>query len=630
MARDLHRTRWAVLALALGLGACNDNDGGNDAAPAPIDGQAVFRYETFGNEDFWSLAMRLPQGIIGAQLTPLQALSLGLNVDATVLDPAFAQVVVAEIDKVKNGMDPATTALASPAVTLELIKRGAVLGVVPFGPDGKRLPLGREAGFDANATVAKVGVSCALCHSRTDDSIVPAGFAGLKGSVGAPVDGITAEGLDVGAIFAASQNPLAYLPFLQVQYAALGGATLGRGSHPGIDMALLDSTTLSDAQKIEQLNAQARSYLTGTYMRTEDGEVRTLRHYPLTSFDSTPDGIGSATYTPPFFRTDLAAPWGSSGSFKEVSDFNNLVYTVALDPTSLLTPAGRGLLTALAGPVGTELATRYEQVLRLTGVLAPGQTVAQAFPYVDAARSDLTPGSQAGPAGRRVDEARLAALKVYTDRLASPPAPAGLNTAQVTLGEQVFTRPRSEGGGGCTNCHTASASGPVENNRIRSLVSLYPDYAADLVLLMREPALFNVQKTTSGPSPDYDLSLVVLDASLRSGDASVSLPMSMDGSTALKPGYAKPLLLGLAGKDEFLHDGSVRGPTGYLPSSKNAALDWLLNPQRGARASHPFFFPGPTQSLDGLLGGGDGSAGRDALVQYLLSRTAMPAASATP
>lgn len=38
---------------------------GNAAA-----GQDVFRFETFGNEGFWIDAMRMPQGMAAAKLTP--------------------------------------------------------------------------------------------------------------------------------------------------------------------------------------------------------------------------------------------------------------------------------------------------------------------------------------------------------------------------------------------------------------------------------------------------------------------------------------------------------------------------------------------------------------------------------
>src|SRR5580693_7144047 len=59
----------------------------------PVAGQNVFRYETFGNQGFWTDAMQLPQGIAAANLTPLQALQLGLNVNVDALNAATVQAL---------------------------------------------------------------------------------------------------------------------------------------------------------------------------------------------------------------------------------------------------------------------------------------------------------------------------------------------------------------------------------------------------------------------------------------------------------------------------------------------------------------------------------------------------------
>jgi hypothetical protein len=50
-------------------------------------GQNVFRFETFGNEGFWTNAMRLPQGMKAAKFTPLDALKAGLHVDSERVPP---------------------------------------------------------------------------------------------------------------------------------------------------------------------------------------------------------------------------------------------------------------------------------------------------------------------------------------------------------------------------------------------------------------------------------------------------------------------------------------------------------------------------------------------------------------
>lgn len=572
----------AATALLGGCGGDNDDDDPVVRGPSAEQGRQVFRYETFGNQRFWTDAMQLPQGIAGAGVTPLQALGLGLNVNVAALSDGTAQALLEALDQVGNGTPPEDTALGNPAVTLLLINEGAVIGVVPFDENGDRKPLGSDAAYDGMDALDiaggdKVGVTCALCHAKTDGSVVPAGTVG-PGSVGAETDGVIAGGLDVGAIFAAADNPLAYLPLLQLQFDALEGATIGKGDFTGI----ASGGTVADA------TAAARTYLTGTF---EDGGEE-KRYYGTTSFDATPDGIGNATYFPPFFRTDLAAPWGHSGAFAELNDFNNLVYTVALDPTSLLTADGRAFLNVLAGPVGDEIADRYEAVLRDTGVIPDGMAVADVLPYVDVARTDLAPGSAAGPVGRRVSNTRLADLAAYTDRLAAPPAPDGLDANLISQGETLFTSARADGGAGCAGCHTANPNQPVKEVII-PIATLYPGYGMPPVILDRSGAgLTPIQNSTAGPAPSYDDSVVVLDASVRGEQR----------------GQAKPLLLGLNTKLNYLHDGSVGG------DSPAVGLEALLNPARGADAPHPFYFPG---NLDG----GDDQAGRDALVEYLLSRT---------
>lgn len=593
-------TTTALSLVALAMSGCSSSS--DSAAVMPVDpvaqGQEVFRFETFGNERFWTDVMRLPQGIVAAGVTPLAALELGLQVNVEALSEGTAAALLEALDQVANGVDPADTALGNPDVTAVLINEGAVIGVVGFDETGRRMPLGSEPGYNPDVFFTRVGVSCALCHATTDGSVVPKGLVG-PGSVGVAQDGRINEGLDVGAIFAAAENPLAYLPFLQLRFdQSLNGATLGKTDFAGIPTS----------GSIDDMLAAARAFLTGTDETT--GE----RHYPRTHFIATPDGIGNPTYFPPFFRTDLAAPWGSSGAFERLEDFNNLVYTVALDPTVLTTSNGRAFLETLAGPVGREIAEAYERVLRATvpEILPMDANPDDVFPLIDVARDDIAVGSFEGVVGIRVDEQRLLALNAYTDQLAAPPAPADIDGQLAALGEQIFMTPRSQGGANCVACHTANPNQPVEFDRIRPITQLYRPYEDELLVLFDRSALgiTNVQTTLAGPNPEYDLSLVVLDASLR-GE-----PVNNPGA---KPGIAKPLLLGLADKRRFLHDGSITG------DDARDALDRLFDPERGPNAPHPFYFPGVsgdgTPQAGPFLGGGDGTEGRRALVEFMLSRT---------
>jgi len=147
-------------------------------------GKAVFRFETFGDEVFWTDQLQLQKAIadskhggIGNGLTPQQALDAGLKVDLSIL-PKFLR------RKIKEGKF-----LNDPWVTLQLIKINAVLGVV-----GK---------FDGDGNLKSIGITCASCHSTVTD---PSG-------IGKRLDGWPNRDLNVGAIVSMAPNlqPIASL-----------------------------------------------------------------------------------------------------------------------------------------------------------------------------------------------------------------------------------------------------------------------------------------------------------------------------------------------------------------------------------------------------------------------------------
>jgi hypothetical protein len=140
-------------------------------------GEAVFRFETFGDEVFWTDVLQLQKviadekhGGIGQGLTPQQALDAGLKVDLSIL-PRFLR------KKIRAGKF-----LNDPWVTLQLLKINAVVGVV-----GK---------FDGHGNLVRVGVTCASCHSTVDH------FSGI----GNRLDGWPNRDLNVGAIISMSPD----------------------------------------------------------------------------------------------------------------------------------------------------------------------------------------------------------------------------------------------------------------------------------------------------------------------------------------------------------------------------------------------------------------------------------------
>jgi len=143
------------------------------------EGRRTFRFDTFGDEAFWSDGLGLDRAIAGSKhggvgdgVSPKAALALGLKVDMDALPPAV-------VEAVKAG----TVDMNDPATTLTLIKLNAVLGVVGTF-DGDRM--------------TKVGLTCAVCHSTVDDAFAP--------GIGHRLDGWGNRDLNPGAIIAATPN----------------------------------------------------------------------------------------------------------------------------------------------------------------------------------------------------------------------------------------------------------------------------------------------------------------------------------------------------------------------------------------------------------------------------------------
>ena len=137
-------------------------------------GRQIFRFDTFGDEQFWGDSLKLHRAVAGAAnggvgpgLSPKAALGVGLKVDVDALPPELQQALQrGEVD------------LDDPAVTLALLKLQAVVGVTGF--------------FDSSGGLRSMGIQCALCHSTVDDSFAP--------GIGHRLDGYAARDLNVGAI----------------------------------------------------------------------------------------------------------------------------------------------------------------------------------------------------------------------------------------------------------------------------------------------------------------------------------------------------------------------------------------------------------------------------------------------
>ena len=141
------------------------------AQGSQLDGRSIFRFDTFGDEQLWTDFLRMHEVI--PKVDPKTALSVGLKVDVDMLP---REIVAA----LKAGQ----VNLTNPAITLELLRLNAVVGVMGRVDSGQP---------------TSIGVTCALCHSTVDNSLAP--------GIGRRLDGWANTDLNVGAIVALSPAP---------------------------------------------------------------------------------------------------------------------------------------------------------------------------------------------------------------------------------------------------------------------------------------------------------------------------------------------------------------------------------------------------------------------------------------
>lgn len=168
----------AIVILAANWNAKSDDDqqpvNELDFPQTLDEGRQIFRFDTFGDESFWGDTLRLHQAIegtrfggVGPGLSPKTALAVGLKVDVDALPDSLVAAL-------KHGQ----VNLDDPAVTLELLRHKAVVGLTGF--------------FDGGPGLRSIGLQCALCHSTVDNSVAQ--------GIGRRLDGWANRDLNVGAI----------------------------------------------------------------------------------------------------------------------------------------------------------------------------------------------------------------------------------------------------------------------------------------------------------------------------------------------------------------------------------------------------------------------------------------------
>ncbi len=181
--KTFHKTllySGALLLVFALFGAASLQARASQAANLIAEGKQIFRFDTFGDEEFWGDQLKLHQAIEGEQfggvgegVSPATALKVGLKVDVKALPQSL-----------RNQLKKGKVDLNDPAVTLALLKLNAVVGITGF--------------FNTDGSLSSIGIQCALCHSTVDDSFAP--------GIGRRLDGWANRDLNVGAIIALSPD----------------------------------------------------------------------------------------------------------------------------------------------------------------------------------------------------------------------------------------------------------------------------------------------------------------------------------------------------------------------------------------------------------------------------------------
>ena len=273
-------------------------------------GRTTFRYDSFGSNLFFTDALRLNEVL--AQVTPVQALELGVKVDIGNLPPPVVRALR------RGDVD-----LEDPAVTRLLFSRSAVVGVVA-NVEGDQL--------------TSLGITCALCHSTVDDSLAP--------GVGRRLDGWANRDLDVGKILSLAPNLQPFADLLGVDVATVktvleswgpgrfdahlnldgvafrpDGATAAVLIPPAFGLAGVNLHTYEGWGSVTYWNAFVSNLEmsgSGTFW---DQRLADASHFPVAAaagFDDVrdqPDLVTSKLADLHFYQLALAAPAPPAGSF---------------------------------------------------------------------------------------------------------------------------------------------------------------------------------------------------------------------------------------------------------------------------------------------------------------------------
>src|SRR5437588_12463655 len=112
------RQRWLPAIVLVAVAACSASPTSSPIERTLFDGQHIFRFDTFGDEAFWTDTLKMHQVVQG--ISPKTALGVGLKVDMDALPAGL-------VSQLKAGQ----VNLDDPATTVALLSLNALVGVQP-------------------------------------------------------------------------------------------------------------------------------------------------------------------------------------------------------------------------------------------------------------------------------------------------------------------------------------------------------------------------------------------------------------------------------------------------------------------------------------------------------------------
>ena len=201
------KNRWIrsslLLVVLTTLAGCGSDSSDSIDTSQVSAGRELFMTETFGNEKFFGETLGLHTVL--NNVAPKDAVALGVQVDISKVPSGIVAVMTGSDLAAKDA------ALSDPAVTRQLIKAGAVIGV--------RGSYASPAAADD--TLTSVGISCGLCHV----TVKPTTFTLTAGATPLPIgdpqfNGVPNVQMDAGKIL--SFTPFAIANGLSATLAGWG------------------------------------------------------------------------------------------------------------------------------------------------------------------------------------------------------------------------------------------------------------------------------------------------------------------------------------------------------------------------------------------------------------------------